>query len=62
MTRRSRRLCAKAHPWPEAANRWTDNVFMLKSWVEKKAAAANTHAFFKSQAGINLDTFDYLEE
>ena len=47
----------------EAANRWTDNVFMLKSWVEKKTSSReDTHAFFKSQAGINLDTFDYLEE
>jgi|TARA_B110000977_G_scaffold183807_1_gene246803 hypothetical protein len=45
-----------------AANRWTDDVFMLKSWVEKKTASrAETHAFFKQQAEINFDTFDYVE-
>ena len=46
----------------DAANRWTDNVFMLKSWVEKKTASRDeTHKFFKQQAEINFDTFDYVE-
>ena len=46
----------------EAANRWTDNVFMLKSWVEKKTSSrAETRAFFKAQAEIDFDVFDYVE-
>lgn len=46
----------------EAANRWTDNTFILKSWVEKKMGnKEDTKQFFKTQAGINLDTFDYVE-
>ena len=45
----------------EAANRWTDDVFMLKSWVEKKTASREeAHKFFKHNE-INLDTFDYVE-
>ena len=46
----------------EAANRWTDNVFALKSWVEKKTSSrAETRAFFKAQAEIDFDVFDYVE-
>jgi hypothetical protein len=46
----------------EAANRWTDNVFVLKSWVEKKTSSRDeTRAFFKAQAEIDFDTFDYVE-
>ena len=46
----------------EAANRWTDNVFALKSWVEKKTSSRDeTRAFFKHHAEIDFDTFDYVE-
>ena len=46
----------------EAANRWTDNVFVLKSWVEKKTSSRDeTRAFFKAQAEIDFGTFDYVE-
>ena len=46
----------------ESANRWTDNVFLLKSWVEKKSGSReDTHKFFKTQADIDFNTFDYPE-
>ena len=45
-----------------AVNRWTDNVFLLKSWVEKKMGSREeTNAFFKSQADIDFNNFDYVE-
>lgn len=43
-------------------NRWTDNVFMLKSWVEKKMGSREeTNKFFKQQAEIDFNNFDYVE-
>ena len=46
----------------EAVNRWTDNVFLLKSWVEKKMGSREeTNTFFKQQAGIDFNNFDYIE-
>jgi hypothetical protein len=46
----------------EAANRWTDNVFALKSWVEKKTSSRDeTRLFFKHHAEIDFETFDYVE-
>ena len=46
----------------DSANRWTDNVFLLKSWVEKKSGSReDTHKFFKTQADIDFNTFDYPE-
>lgn len=45
-----------------SVNRWTDNVFLLKSWVEKKMGSRQeTNAFFKQQAEIDFNNFDYVE-
>lgn len=45
-----------------AANVWTDNVFMMKSWAEAKMGDKDSvKEFFKSQGEINLDSFDYVE-
>ena len=45
----------------QAANLWTDNVFMMKSWVESKMGdSGQVKQFFKSE-GINFDSFDYIE-
>ena len=45
----------------QAANLWTDNVFMMKSWVESKMGdSGQVKQFFKSE-GINLDSFYYIE-
>lgn len=43
----------------EAANRWTDNVFAVRSWCTKKFGI-NTKDIDK-QFGIP-DDFDYIEE
>jgi len=46
----------------DGANRWTDNVFMLKSWVEKKLGGRDeTNKFFKANAEIDFNNFDYME-
>ena len=51
-----------AAPAKQGANRWTDNVFMLKSWVEKKMGSREeTNMFFKQQAEIDFNNFDYVE-
>lgn len=43
-------------------NRWTDNVFLLKSWVDKKMGSReDTNTFFKQQAEIDFNNFDYVE-
>jgi len=45
----------------KAANVWTDNVFMMKSWAENKMGDKQlVKQFFKTE-GVNLDTFDYVE-
>ena len=45
-----------------AVNRWTDNVFLLKSWVEKKSGSReDTNKFFKQQAEIDFNNFDYMD-
>ena len=45
----------------KAANVWTDNVFMMKSWAENKMGdKQQVKQFFKTE-GVNLDTFDYVE-
>lgn len=45
----------------QASNLWTDNVFMMKSWVESKMGdPEQVKAFFKSE-GIDLNSFDYIE-
>jgi len=45
----------------QASNLWTDNVFMIKSWVESKMGdPEQVKAFFKSE-GIDLNSFDYIE-
>lgn len=46
----------------QAANLWTDNIFMMKSWVDSKMGDKDSvKQFFKSEGDINLDTFDYIE-
>jgi methionine synthase I (cobalamin-dependent) len=46
----------------QAANVWTDNIFMMKSWVDSKMGDKDSvKQFFKSEGDINLDTFDYVE-
>jgi hypothetical protein len=46
----------------EAVERWTDNVFMLKSFVEKKMGdRAGCEQFFKQTGDINFNNFDYVE-
>jgi sugar-specific transcriptional regulator TrmB len=44
-----------------AADRWTDNLFLVKSWVDKKMGdKEQTKAFFKQQ-GVDLNTLDYVQ-
>ena len=43
----------------EAANRWTDNVFSIQSWIKKKFPAVDTSGLNK-QFGIPED-LDYIE-
>ena len=45
----------------EAVNRWTDNTFLLKSWVEKKCGDREQAAKFFKEHGVNFNNFDYLE-
>lgn len=46
-----------------SVNQWTDNVFLLKSWVEKRMGSReDTNKFFKQQVEIDFNNFDYLEE
>jgi len=45
----------------QAANVWTDNVFMMKSWAENKMGDKEQVAQFFKTEGINLNTFDYIE-
>ena len=44
----------------DSANRWTDNVFTLQSWMRKKFAGMDGQMgeFFREQ-GVG-DDFDYL--
>ena len=44
-----------------AADRWTDNLFLVKSWVDKKMGdKEQTKVFFKQQ-GVDLNTLDYVQ-
>ena len=43
----------------DSANRWTDNVFCLKSWAGKKFGGMDLNPFFKSH-GVD-ENFDYVE-
>ena len=43
----------------EAANRWTDNLFSIRSWCNKKFNIDTKH--IDKQFGIP-DDFDYIEE
>jgi len=43
-----------AAPAKQGANRWTDNVFMLKSWVEKKMG----RGLHSSTSQLNLSVSD----
>ena len=44
-----------------AADRWTDNLFLVKSWVDKKMGdKEQTKVFFK-QKGVDLNTLDYVQ-
>ena len=45
----------------EAVNRWTDNTFLLKSWVEKKCGDREQASKFFKDHGVNFNNFDYLE-
>lgn len=45
----------------QAANVWTDNVFMMKSWAENKMGDKDQVAQFFKTEGVNLNTFDYVE-
>ncbi len=45
----------------EAANRWTDNAFMVRQWMTKMADADSIAKFFK-QSDIDLDSYEYLTE
>jgi hypothetical protein len=45
----------------EAANRWTDNAFMVRQWMTKMADADSISKFFK-QSDIDLDSYEYLTE
>jgi len=42
----------------EAANRWTDNVFCIRSWCQKRFSVEAKD--FDKQFGISED-FDYLQ-
>ncbi|TPP50550.1 Meiotic nuclear division protein 1 [Fasciola gigantica] len=42
----------------DSANRWTDNVFVIQSWIAKKFPV--NEAAFRKQFGIP-ESFDYLE-
>ena len=43
-----------------AADVWTDNIFMMKSWAEQKMGDRDSiKQFFKSE-GVDLDTLDYV--
>ena len=44
-----------------AANVWTDNVFMMKSWAENKMGDKDQVSQFFKTEGVNLNTFDYVE-
>ena len=48
----------------EAANRWTDNAFMVKQWMQRTAGAAPDAiaGFFKSAADIDIESLDYVSE
>ena len=44
-----------------AADRWTDNLFLVKSWVDTKMGdKEQTKVFFKQQ-GVDLNTLDYVQ-
>ena len=45
----------------QGINRWVDNLFMLKSWIDKKSGDKKaTKAFFKQQ-GVDLNSLDYVQ-
>ena len=46
----------------EAVNRWTDNTFLLKSWVEKKCGDRDQAAKFFKEHGVNFNNFDYWND
>ena len=55
-------FCSGVRDARAAANRWTDNVFLLKSWAEKSMGSRDdVSSYFKENAGIDFDTFDYPE-
>ena len=52
-------LAREASTALEAANRWTDNVFSIQSWIKKKFPAVDSTGLNK-QFGIPED-LDYIE-
>ena len=50
----------KAKDAREQANRWTDNVFVAKSWVSNKFGGQYNEKAFNQQMGIPND-LDYLD-
>ena len=47
-----------------AANRWTDNLWLLKTWLvrTKHIEEATVKSLFKEVGEIKLDTMDYLTQ
>ena len=55
-------MCVLAKTALDAANRWTDNTFLLKDWTTEKLQDRERVKQFFQQCGVNFDSFDYLEQ